>query len=325
MRRPASSRLRRVSSLLARLLIAALAVGCSGNNDAAPAREDAAFEPTARLDTGGGTTPIDGAAHALDTGTTAAPDATNEPVDAHIADAAADPLDAGPADARRTDAGVDAAIADSGGDTGVRDTGARDSGRRPDAAGSDPDSGPSSDSGTTADSGSTEDGMPVRMQCSTTFGNGLSTDFGRMDGILVSIVPIGGPRSCHGDSTHLHLQVAIQRSVYDVAVNTTGQVFESEVALSSAWSEGWHPGVTFDYPQVGIHSTSFVNPVPSAQAVINAFLQTANHVSIYATGYSASGAHNVHRHLNGTDGAIIINPLSAHPRGLFFRFTQQTF
>jgi hypothetical protein len=258
------------------------------------------------------------------------------------ADRPLEPEDAAwPQDTGSTDLGVpppDSGAADSGAsDSAASDSGAADAGRpRRDSGIASPDGGVARrDSGTSpSDSGSagppdsgasSGDGPPMRMPCASSLGSSLSTEFGRMDGYLVAIVPPGGPRACHGDRTHVHLQVMIQGSVFDVAVNTDTQQFENDLSLSMPWSEGWHPGVSLDYAQLGLHSGSFADPMPDAPAAIDAFLQTANHITVYATGYSASGLHDVHRRSGGDDGAIIINPLSLHPRGLFFRFTRQSF
>jgi len=41
---------------------------------------------------------------------------------------------------------------------------------------------------------------------------------------------------------------------------------------------------------------------------------------IFATGYGRGGGHLIHRNGHGHDGAIVIDPLSAKPRFLLFRF-----
>ena len=47
--------------------------------------------------------------------------------------------------------------------------------------------------------------------------------------------------------------------------------------------------------------------------------------TIYSTGYSASGTHLVHRNHGGTDGALVIHPLSEVATARMFRFSDQTF
>lgn len=170
------------------------------------------------------------------------------------------------------------------------------------------------------------DGSITRIACTGNFGNQLSSRFGRLDGTIVSVVAPGGSRTCNGDSSHVHLQVAMNGKTYDVAINTDALSDATDIGLpGSAWSEGWHTGVSLDYAQLGVHSTSFTSASASATAQkIESFVANANHVSIFATGYNASGVHLVHRNGNKTDGAVIINPTTT-PRALLFRFADQSF
>src|SRR5262249_8163994 len=56
--------------------------------------------------------------------------------------------------------------------------------------------------------------------CATTFaGTALTGTFGRIDGHLEAIVPTSGPHACRADADHVHLQIAMNNVVYDVAVN----------------------------------------------------------------------------------------------------------
>jgi hypothetical protein len=173
------------------------------------------------------------------------------------------------------------------------------------------------------------DGPPVRKPCVSSFGAALSSgSHGRLDGILVAIVPPGG-HACSGDAHHVHLQIAMQGSTYDVAVNVAGVDFgQADSALiGGPWSEGWHSGAALDYPtSLGLHASDFTS-VPEGDLstqVANA-LAHANHVSVFATKYSKGGTHLVHRNGNGNDGAIIIDPLSARPHYLVFHFPNQSF
>jgi hypothetical protein len=94
-----------------------------------------------------------------------------------------------------------------------------------------------------------------------------------------------------------------------------------------AWSEGWHPAqaALLDYPSLGVHAGDFK---PTAQTALEAALDTelasANHVSIFMTGYGPDGGHLVHRNGNGTDGGIVIDPLGPS-RMLMFHFSTQSF
>jgi len=62
------------------------------------------------------------------------------------------------------------------------------------------------------------DGPPMRVPCTTQLGSAMSTSFGRLDGILVAIVPAGA-NNCGGDASHVHLQIRANGATYDVAVN----------------------------------------------------------------------------------------------------------
>jgi hypothetical protein len=176
------------------------------------------------------------------------------------------------------------------------------------------------------------DGPATRQACTGTFGNALSKTHGRLDGYLVSTVPVdmGG---CNGDHSHVHLQVQLQGAVYDVAVtmldNSGGDVLfaERDIPLpDGAWAEGWHTGQALDYPTLGLHAADFTAMSESslAQKVLGE-LASANHVSIFATGYGTGGAHLVHRNGGGNDGAIVIDPLAPTAHAMFFHFATQTF
>jgi hypothetical protein len=193
--------------------------------------------------------------------------------------------------------------------------------------------GPASDSGTVHDSGGPPpppkgdagDGTPTRQACTGNFGSALSSTHGRLDGTLVSIVGLGGGQGCNGDGSHVHLQVKMNGGIYDVAVNSDTLIAERDLPLpDGAWSEGWHTSDALDYAQLGLHSGDFTKPSsPSALAQqIESALANANHVSVFATGYGPSGAHLVHRNNGGgSDGAIVIYPLSTPAHVMMFTFT----
>ena len=175
------------------------------------------------------------------------------------------------------------------------------------------------------------DGTPTRVACTNNLGNALTTQHGRLDGYLVAIVPVGH-NGCNGDSSHVHLQVKANSMTYDVAVNVSDPQDVDYLAADEAlpdgpWSEGWHPGqaALLDYPTLGHHAADFT-PTPQAtlEADINTELASANHVSIFMTGYGPDGGHLVHRQGGGRDGAIVIDPLGA-PRLLMFHFSTQSF
>ena len=170
------------------------------------------------------------------------------------------------------------------------------------------------------------DGTPMRNACTPTgsLGNGLTTTHGRLDGYLVSIIPVGGGHACNGDSTHVHLQVLMSNSVYDVAVNVDSLFAERDLPLpDAAWSEGWHTNDALDYASLGLHSTDFTQPASMSALAqqIETELANVNHISVFATGYGPSGAHLVHRQSGGRDGAVVLHPLASPAHALLFSFT----
>ncbi len=170
------------------------------------------------------------------------------------------------------------------------------------------------------------DGTPMRRACTGAFGSALTMSFGRLDGYLVAIVPLGN-RGCNGDGSHVHLQVLVQSSVYDVAVNVDGLFHEQDLAPpGAAWVEGWHTGVNDTYSSLGVHASQFAASTPAQLAPkVEALLAKANHVSVYATGYGPTGVHLVHFQGRGNDGMIVINPLSPTAHALMFAFQGDSF
>ncbi len=206
----------------------------------------------------------------------------------------------------------------------------RDSGHGADAAAFDAASGTdASPPGDAADNG---DGTPIRLPCTDQFGNALTSTFGRLDGILVSIVMPGGSH-CNSDASHVHLQVRANGAVYDVAVNvgSGGQqdvhTTTRDIALvGPAWSEGWHTNISDSYVTLGVHSSDI--PLQTAAEIIAALqsdLATANHITIFGTGYGPDGAHLIHYNGSGHDGLIVTKPLSTTTHARLFSFTSQSF
>jgi hypothetical protein len=211
---------------------------------------------------------------------------------------------------------VDAGVADSG--TGSPDAATPDA-ATPDAA--------------TPDAG-TGDGTPTRRPCTGTFGSAMNTTFGRLDGFLVSIVN-PGTSGCRSDAHHVHLQVLVNGGVEDIAVNVDSNVGNPDVDFLTtsaplkgiAWTEGWHASQQLDYANnLGVHSGSFTERTPTQlTSLVDTTLASANHVSVFTTGFDATGGHLIHRNPTNHDGAIVINPLSSSPTYLLFHFTTQSF
>jgi hypothetical protein len=139
-----------------------------------------------------------------------------------------------------------------------------------------------------------DDGPPTRQPCTSQFGNALSTSFGRLDGILVA------------DEVH----------------TTTRDL----PLPGMPWSEGWHTGVSDDYPTLGVHAADLVKTAePQLTSDLMTDLATVNHITVYATGYGPTGAHLVHRNGGGRDGLVITQPLSTPAHARMFSFTTQSF
>jgi hypothetical protein len=189
--------------------------------------------------------------------------------------------------------------------------------------------GGSAAGGGVATDGGTSDGTPTRQMCTSNFGTGLTgTSFGRLDGFLVSLVP-DNTMTCNGDASHLHLQILMNTRIYDIAVNLDAAEIEtSHALLGGAWAEGWHNSTqTLDYVNdLGLHSPQFTMVTRAAtRARLETLLSTTNHISVFSTRYSGSGAHLIHRNRNQTDGALVLSPLSSNPQFVAFRFSNQSF
>lgn len=175
-----------------------------------------------------------------------------------------------------------------------------------------------------------DDGTPMRQPCTNTLGNALTSAYGRLDGILVAIVPPGNG-SCNADSDHVHLQIQMNGAIYDVAVNVGDSNMDDvhtttrELALP-VWQEGWHTGVLEDYVSLGVHSTDIPlgTRAQNAADIMNE-LATVNHISVFGTGYGPEGAHLIHRNGQGHDGLVVTQPLSTPAHARLFSFTTQAF
>lgn len=177
------------------------------------------------------------------------------------------------------------------------------------------------------------DGTPTRQQCTNKWGTALSATHGRLDGYLVSIVAPGATQRCNDDDSHVHLQVMMEGSIYDVAVDTgaTGDeiyyLAKDFPLAGGAWSEGWHTSDALSYASLGVKSADLteLDPTTAATTVENA-LASVNHISVYGTGYNSHGMHLIHYQSgSGQDGALVLEPESETPRFLFFRFASDKF
>src|SRR5204863_4543510 len=124
-----------------------------------------------------------------------------------------------------------------------------------------------------------------------------------------------------------------QSAIYDVAVNVRdnsgGKVsyLAKNMAIpGGAWSEGWHTSDGLGFAGIGVHASDFT---PLAEATLAATLESelaqANHLSVFGTGYNASGLHLIHYQGGQSDGAIVINPQASTSRLLLLHFANQSF
>ncbi|MCW5807229.1 MAG: hypothetical protein KIT31_33035 [Deltaproteobacteria bacterium] len=171
--------------------------------------------------------------------------------------------------------------------------------------------------------------------CVSSFGNALTTGFGRLDGTLVAVVPPGStcPRP---NSTHLILEVRQNNQVYRMVAAVISDVGDPVMALAErdaalsgpAWQEGWHLGVPLDYvATLGVHRLDFA-PAPK-QDLVDAIDRAAvigGRVSVYATVEDQhDSAHLIHRNQSNKDGAIVFGADGPSPHYFLLRFDNQLF
>jgi len=173
--------------------------------------------------------------------------------------------------------------------------------------------------------------------CASTFGSALTAPYGRADGVVTAIVGPTDTGCALPNSDHLVVQMKIGDAIYRMVVNVLSdrgtdlrvRLGELQHALPTpAWAEGWHSGVTLDYPStLEVHTTSGFTPYEMAPLVakVTDAIPLGAKVSVYAATSGGASAHKVHRNTGNQDGAIVIEPDSAKPRWLLFHFANQTF
>jgi len=180
---------------------------------------------------------------------------------------------------------------------------------------------------------------PITGQCASTFGNGLTAAFGRIDGVVYAVQKPSDTGCVMPNSDHLIVQVLMKGAVYRMVVNIESDRPGQDPKVrygavphalpAPAFSDGWHPGLALDYATtLDAHNAAFT-PYALADLVtkVAADLVIGAPVSVYATSGSGrpESAHLVHRNKNQQDGAIVVNPTSATPKFLLFHFDQQVF
>lgn len=170
--------------------------------------------------------------------------------------------------------------------------------------------------------------------CVDTFGDALTNSFGRLDGTLIAIVAPDDTQCTMYNSDHMVLEIAMNGAVYRAVVNVISdrdgdqrvRLFEKSLAMATPFAEGWHPDVTFDYDDLGVHNAEF-EPLEMTPLVerLSAPLTIGAPIAVYTTSSGGGSSHLVHRNKRNADGAIVVDPTSATPRHLLLAFFTQSF
>lgn len=201
----------------------------------------------------------------------------------------------------------------------------------------DPDPTPAADAGTRADVDAADGSADAALRCTSSFGNAITPQMGRLDGTVRAVVVPGDP-SCPSDDDHVIVQVDALGSTYAVSVNVQSSfaadpnVRMAERAaplLGGPWQPGWHSDAPrLDYAfTLGMRSSSGFVAVSSASLAtrIAQRVKVGARASAFGDGFTnGSGAHKVHRNGGSGDGALVIDP-SGSPTYLLFHFSGQLF
>jgi hypothetical protein len=137
---------------------------------------------------------------------------------------------------------------------------------------------------------------------------------------------------------HVVLQVKMNGDVYRMVANVQSDrgndldVRFGQFAFplpAPAFAEGWHSGVTLDYPTLGAHADAGFESLAKDDLVTRVVgeLHIGANVSVYATVGNGrpESAHLIHRNDGKADGAIVVAPESNAPSFLLFHFADQSF
>jgi hypothetical protein len=172
--------------------------------------------------------------------------------------------------------------------------------------------------------------------CVDAFGEALPVGYGRIDGTVVAVVAPGDLCPLP-NSDHVILELAADGAVYRVVVNVLSTGTDPDVRFGDlthalpapAFAEGFHAGVTLDYPaDLGLHAGAApFTPKTMAALVplVVSRIEVGAKIAAYAQGSGGTSVHNVHRYGGGKDGALVVDPTSATPHWLVFHFADQTF
>jgi len=190
------------------------------------------------------------------------------------------------------------------------------------------EAGPGPEAGT-ADSGLTG-------KCADTFGDKLTVGFGRIDGIVYAVQKPSDTSCALPNDDHVIVQVLMNGAVYRLVTNVLSNGVDPKVRFAMlphalpapAFAEGWHTGLTLDYPTtLDVHNDDFAPfTMDELVAKIAAEVKVGDKVSIYAQSGKdrPESAHKIHRDKSSQDGAIVISPTGT-PKFLLFHFDEQVF
>jgi hypothetical protein len=172
--------------------------------------------------------------------------------------------------------------------------------------------------------------------CVGTFGNALTSPFGRIDGTVVAIVKPTDQQCPMPNSDHVIVEVKMNGDVYRMVVNVESDQGPPDVYFlekagtlpAPKWSEGWHLNAPLDYvADLKAHSTDFTTyDITLLSDLVTRKIPLNGKVSVYAATDGGSSAHLVHKN-DGTnaDGAIVIDADTDAPEFLLFHFDEQVF
>lgn len=172
--------------------------------------------------------------------------------------------------------------------------------------------------------------------CASTFGNGLTEGYGRIDGIVHAVQKPSDTQCVMPNADHVVVQVLMKGDVYRLVTNARSSGADPDIGFADvrrglpapAFAEGWHQDVTLDYATtLGVHSGDFTpTPMDAIVARLAADIKVGSKVSIYAESGAGrpESAHLIHRNRDQHDGAIVLDPAGS-PKFLLFRFADQVF
>lgn len=166
--------------------------------------------------------------------------------------------------------------------------------------------------------------------CTNSFGSAMVGSNGRLDGTVSAVVAPSKTHVCSADKDHVHVQVKVQGSIYDVAVNTNGvAMVEKDIASlpGGAWAEGWHRNASVSYANdLGLHATAFGAESNVSQQFMSD-VAAGQSVSVYGWTYSKGGIHLIHKsRKTPQDGAFVVQGTDGAPSKLYaFKFDDQRF